>query len=101
MLTPLNLMVSSLRPLMRECRGMSGTAGTVAGNDAGDVPGPVTDQRGGLLAQGGDHHFAPLAVGHRLQGLRIDDFQDVVISPSNGCSHGRRTRCRFRGRIVR
>jgi hypothetical protein len=80
MLTPLNLMVSSLRPLMRECR-HERTAGTASGNDAGDVPGAVSNQRGGLLAQGGDHHLPPLAVGQGLQGLRIDNFQDVVIAP--------------------
>ena len=57
------------------------SAGASPRDQPGEVPGPVTDQRGGFFAQSGDHHLPHFSGLGRLQGLRVDDLQDVVIRP--------------------
>ncbi|GAF26231.1 acyl-CoA synthetases (AMP-forming)/AMP-acid ligases II [Moorella thermoacetica Y72] len=54
-------------------------AGTGSGDQAGDIPGAVTDDRQGFLGEGGNHQFAPLARGQLLPGHRIDNFNQKVV----------------------
>ena len=44
-----------------------------------DVARAIADHRHGLLAEGGQHQLALLAVGQQLAGLRIDDLRVKMI----------------------
>ena len=52
-----------------------------SGDDAGEVVGPVADERDSFLAEGGDDHFADLAVREAFQGFGITDFDNEAVGP--------------------
>ena len=59
--------------------GASAAAGLV--DDVGQVVGAVAQKGHALLGQGGDHQLPFFAVGHRLAGVRIDDFKIEKVLP--------------------
>src|SRR5690606_22313187 len=52
-----------------------------AGQQPGEVPGAVADDRHGLFGQRGEHEFPLAAVRQRLPGDRIDDLGVEVVLP--------------------
>ena len=51
------------------------------GNKPGQIPSAVTNERSTFFSQSCDYHFAHLPRFNRLEGVRVNDFQDVIISP--------------------
>ena len=56
-------------------------ARALARQQARKVVGAVAQQRHGLLAQAGDHHFAHFALGHGLHGGGVEHFNDEQVGP--------------------
>ena len=54
-------------------------AGTGPRQEAGQVAGPVADDREGLFGQRGDDQFTNLARCYRFKGLRIEDLDQKVV----------------------
>ena len=58
------------------------SAGTFARQDAREVACAVPQQGHGFTTKRGEHQFANLAFGHRLQSFGIDNFNNVVVLPN-------------------
>ena len=60
---------------------MVASAGAFTRQDAGQVARAVAQQRHGLTLERGEHELTDLSVGNGLEGVGIDDFDDVVVLP--------------------
>ena len=69
----------------REARMLIVAACALARDDARQVVRAEADERRALFLQGGQHDFAPLAIGQDFARLRVDDLRDVRISAPNTC----------------
>ena len=58
---------------------MRAAAGARLGDDAGDVAGAVAHKRAALARERGEHQLAVFAIGHRLQGVGVDDLGEEVV----------------------
>ena len=57
------------------------SAGASATQYAGEVTSAIANQWHSLATNGGENKFADLSIRHRLQGLGIDNFDNVVVFP--------------------
>ena len=60
---------------------MGTSALALTGNDTGEVTRTVAEDRHHGTVERGEHHLTDLSVGNGLQGVRINDLQDVVVLP--------------------
>ncbi len=60
---------------------MLSVAGAAAGEDAGKVACPVSEQRHSLTVDGGEDQLADLSVGNGLESVGIDNLYYVVVLP--------------------
>src|SRR5699024_2846598 len=57
----------------------SAAAGTLFTGENADIPGPVAQEREGLLGNGGKYQFALAAFRQDLAGVRVDDLSNEVV----------------------
>jgi hypothetical protein len=50
-------------------------------NKSGQIPSSIPNERSAFFSQSCNYHFAQFPRFDRLEGVRVDDFQDVIISP--------------------
>jgi len=57
------------------------SAGAPMGNEPRQIPGSVANEGSRFLSQSRDHHFPYLPLGDGFEGLRVEDFKDVIVRP--------------------
>jgi len=50
-------------------------------NKSGQIPSSITNERSAFFSQSCNYHFAQVPRFNGLEGVRVNDFQDVIISP--------------------
>ena len=60
---------------------MIASAGASATQYAGEVTSAIANQWHSLATNGGENKFSNLSIGYRLQGLRINNLDNIIVFP--------------------